>query len=105
MTLVVRRQDGFVQLAARQSREMAKAFLRVLLFGSRSVPWNEKAKASDIVEYSVMPCVSTCLSFVADNHWSSTEDSASDAWKLNFNNGNQNNNNKNNNKRVRAFRK
>jgi len=63
------------------------------------------AKANGTMEYSVVSCVSACLSFVADNHWSSTENSATNAWKLNFNNGNQNNNNKNNNKRVRAFRK
>lgn len=42
--------------------------------------------------------------FAADNYWSSTENSATNAWKQNFNNGNQNNNNKSNNKRVRAVR-
>jgi hypothetical protein len=84
---------------------MAKAFLRVLLFGSRPVLRNEKAKANGMMEHSMVSCVSACSSFVADNHWSSTENSASNAWKLNFNNGNQNNNNKNNNNRVRAFRK
>lgn len=84
---------------------MVKAVPRVLLFGSKPVLWNEKAKASVTMEYSVVPCVRACSYFVADNHWSSTENSATNAWKLNFNNGNQNNNNKNNNKRVRAFRK
>ena len=63
------------------------------------------AKVNGAMEYSVVSCVSACLSFVADYHWSSTEDSATNAWKLNFNNGNQNNNNKNNNNYVRAFRK
>lgn len=43
--------------------------------------------------------------FAADNYWSSTENSATNAWKQNFNNGNQNNNNKNNNNRVRAVRR
>jgi RNA-directed DNA polymerase len=44
------------------------------------------------------------FAFAADNYWSSSEFSATNAWKQNFNNGNQNNNNKNNNKRVRALR-
>ena len=86
---------------------MVKAIPRVLLFGSRPVPRNEKAKANDVMEYSIASCVRVCSSFVADNHWSSTENAANtnNAWKLNFNNGNQNNNNKNNNNYVRAFRK
>ena len=64
------------------------------------------AKANGIAEYSAVSCVSACLAFVADNHWSSTENNANNAWNLNLNNGNQNNNNKTNtNRRVRAFRK
>ena len=63
------------------------------------------AKANGAAEHSAASCVRSCFSFVADNHWSSTENSSTNAWKLNFNNGNQNNNNKTNNKRVRAFRK
>jgi hypothetical protein len=44
--------------------------------------------------------------FVASFHWSSTEDSASDAWKLGFNNGQQGTSLKNaNSAPVRAFRK
>lgn len=81
------------------------ASLSVLSFGSRSVYQNEMAKANDIAEHSAVSCVSTCLAFVADNHWSSTEANATNGWYLNFNNGNQNNNNKTNNNRVRAFRK
>lgn len=44
------------------------------------------------------------LAFAADNYWSSTENSATNAWNQNFNNGNQNNNNKNNSNYVRAVR-
>jgi hypothetical protein len=79
---------------------------RALSFGSRTVPRNEKAKASDAAEYSAVSRVSACSAFVADNHWSSTENNATNAWNLNLNNGNQNNNNKTNtNRRVRAVRK
>ncbi|MBA7677637.1 hypothetical protein ES703_85897 [subsurface metagenome] len=42
--------------------------------------------------------------FADNNYWSSSENSANNAWKQNFNNGNQNNNNKNNTNRVRAVR-
>ena len=42
--------------------------------------------------------------FTADYYWSSSEYSATNAWKQNFNNGNQNNNNKNNSAYVRAIR-
>jgi hypothetical protein len=43
--------------------------------------------------------------FVADDHWSSTEGSASDAWRLRFDSGTQGNLGKGNLYRVRAFRK
>lgn len=43
--------------------------------------------------------------FVADNHWSSTEFSATAAWRLFFGNGNQSANVKATTYRVRAFRK
>ena len=43
--------------------------------------------------------------FVADSHWSSTEDSSTYAWRLSFLNGGQGNLSKNYNNRVRAFRK
>jgi len=43
--------------------------------------------------------------FVAVNHWSSTEDSSTDAWRLNFSNGAQSNSSKTTSLRVRAFRK
>jgi hypothetical protein len=46
--------------------------------------------------------------FVASNHWSSTEDSASNAWPLNFGNGDQDDGSipgKTTATRVRAFRK
>jgi len=43
--------------------------------------------------------------FVADNHWSSTENSSTNAWKLIANNGDQSSFSKNTNFRVRAFRK
>jgi hypothetical protein len=43
--------------------------------------------------------------FVDDTHWSSTEDSASTAWFLDFSDGFQFSFNKNGNFRVRAFRK
>jgi hypothetical protein len=43
--------------------------------------------------------------FVADDHWSSTESSSTDAWLLTFFNGVQLNLNKDVSKRVRAFRK
>jgi hypothetical protein len=43
--------------------------------------------------------------FVADSHWSSTESSATGAWRLLFSNGNQNGNDKDFISYVRAFRK
>jgi hypothetical protein len=43
--------------------------------------------------------------FVTDNHWSSTENSATNAWKLNFNSGDQYSDGKGNRDYVRAFRK
>jgi len=43
--------------------------------------------------------------FVADSHWSSTEDSATLAWGLNFSNGSQFNVSKGTRAYVRAFRK
>ena len=52
-----------------------------------------------------MSCECTVYAFAADNYWSSTENSATNAWKQNFNNGNQNNNNKLYNDRVRAVRR
>jgi hypothetical protein len=47
----------------------------------------------------------TSQAFVADGHWSSTENSATNSWGLNFNNGNHFNNLKTVNSRVRAFRR
>ncbi len=46
----------------------------------------------------------TVGSFASNNYWSSSENSSNNAWKQNFNNGNQNDNNKNNDKHVRAVR-
>ena len=43
--------------------------------------------------------------FVANYHWSSTQDIPSNAWRLDFNNGNQSSRNKSNANYVRAFRK
>jgi hypothetical protein len=43
--------------------------------------------------------------FVAGDHWSSTEDSATNAWELSFTSGGQFNGSKNFSLRVRAFRK
>jgi hypothetical protein len=43
--------------------------------------------------------------FVADVHWSSTENSSTTAWALSFGAGNQGNSSKNGLTRVRAFRK
>jgi hypothetical protein len=43
--------------------------------------------------------------FVNANHWSSTEDSSTNAWRLNFDLGGQSNNTKGATNRVRAFRK
>jgi hypothetical protein len=43
--------------------------------------------------------------FVAGFHWSSTEDSSTSAWRLDFTNGFQGSNGKGNTNRVRAFRK
>lgn len=43
--------------------------------------------------------------FSDDNYWSSTENNSNNAWKQNFNNGNQNNNNKSNTNRVRCVRR
>ncbi len=40
--------------------------------------------------------------FANNNYWSSSENNANNAWKQNFNNGNQNNNNQNNTNYVRA---
>ncbi len=42
--------------------------------------------------------------FASAHCWSSTEYNNNNAWKQNFDNGNQNNNNKNNTNRVRAVR-
>jgi len=44
-------------------------------------------------------------SFVASNHWSSTESGATNAWELKFSDGDQGNSPKNGTTRVRAFRK
>jgi hypothetical protein len=55
-----------------------------------------------------MRCVSVgfnSLVFAANNYWSSTENSASSACNLNFNNGNRNNNNKTNSNRIRSVRR
>jgi len=41
---------------------------------------------------------------VANNYWSSSENSSTNAYKLNFNNGNVNNNNKSNSNYVRCVR-
>ena len=43
--------------------------------------------------------------FVAGDHWSSTQDSSTNAWTLFFANGSQTSNTKNVSTRVRAFRK
>jgi hypothetical protein len=43
--------------------------------------------------------------FVADFHWSSTEDSSAGAWRLYFNDGGQFGTTKTTSRRVRAFRK
>jgi hypothetical protein len=43
--------------------------------------------------------------FVAANHWSSTENDATNGWLLNFNFGSQSNLARTNDNRVRAFRK
>jgi hypothetical protein len=43
--------------------------------------------------------------FVANYHWSSTETSATNAWFLDFNDGNQVNSTKASGNYVRAFRK
>jgi len=40
-------------------------------------------------------------SFANNNYWSSSENNENNAWKQNFDNGNQNNNNRNNENRVR----
>jgi hypothetical protein len=42
--------------------------------------------------------------FASAYYWSSTEYNNNNAWKQNFDNGNQNNNNKNNTNYVRAVR-
>ena len=44
--------------------------------------------------------------FNSNNYWSATENNATNAWYVNFNNGNTNNNNNNktNNNRVRCVR-
>ena len=42
--------------------------------------------------------------FASAYYWSSTEYNNNNAWKQNFDNGNQNNNNKNNTNYVRAIR-
>jgi len=47
----------------------------------------------------------TSQAFVADNHWSSTEGGAGNAWGLVLSNGDQGFNGKTGNFRVRAFRK
>lgn len=49
--------------------------------------------------------MSGCNALTANNYWSSTEIDASNAWRQNFNTGNQNSNNKTNNNYVRAVRK
>jgi hypothetical protein len=57
-----------------------------------------------------MPCIYIYAfifavgSFASAYYWSSTEYNNNNAWKQNFDNGNQNNNNKNNTNRVRAVR-
>lgn len=44
------------------------------------------------------------VAFATNNYWSSTENDNNNAWKQNFNNGNQNNDNKNNTNYVRSVR-
>ena len=44
------------------------------------------------------------FTFTANNYWSATENNATNAWYVNFNNGNTNNNNKTNNNYVRCVR-
>jgi hypothetical protein len=63
--------------------------------------------AGDPAQTSVSAFQSTGAEpFVADFHWSSTEDSSTDAWRLDFFNGFQVIFNKTSTtKRVRAFRK
>lgn len=41
----------------------------------------------------------------ANNFWSATENSSTNAWNVNLNNGNTNNNNKNNTNQLRCVRK
>ncbi len=43
--------------------------------------------------------------FAAANYWSSTENSAANAWEQNFNYGNQANNDKDNSSKVRCVRR
>ena len=44
------------------------------------------------------------VAFAANNYWSSTGNDNNNAWKQNFNNGNQNNDNKNNTNYLRSVR-
>ena len=71
-----------------------------------SVP---KRTANNTLTYPQQTYVTTfntsTEAFVADTHWSSTEPSSTNAWRLNFTNGIQGNNAKTLSIRVRAFRK
>ena len=53
---------------------------------------------------SSLLCHNSLYGFASANYWSSSENNANNAWKQNFDNGNQNDNNKNNENRVRAAR-
>ena len=53
---------------------------------------------------AITPLFIVASGFASTNYWSSTEASSTNAWRLNFNNGNQNSNNKDNNLRVRCSR-
>jgi hypothetical protein len=72
-----------------------------------SVPRRDsKYTAGDPPQTSITAFQSTqSEAFVADNHWSSTEASAGNAWGLVLSSGFQNDFNKTNANRVRAFRK
>ncbi|NDV56927.1 DUF1566 domain-containing protein [Bacteroides sp. 519] len=48
--------------------------------------------------------VKRVIKFASANYWSSTENSANNAWNVNFSNGNTNNNNKTNSRSVRCAR-
>ena len=71
-----------------------------------SVPQRNSSNTTTYPAQTTLTAFNTSTeAFVADIHWSSTQNSASQGWILIFSSGFQGNSSKTNNRRVRAFRR